>query len=78
MTALGINFKPGYRYRKAGVAFLDLVPAGYLQRGVFDQPDDARSLQRMRAIDRPNTRLDRRLDRSRCLSGRMMFSASRG
>jgi hypothetical protein len=102
--------------RKAGVAFLDLVPAGYLQRGVFDQPDDARSLQRMRAIDLLNRRFDRgtigltgqasakpggfgensfrhaiqltervaaglgrtrRLDRSRGLSGRMMFSASR-
>jgi DNA polymerase V len=28
MTALGIMFKPAYRYKKAGVTFLDLAPVG--------------------------------------------------
>jgi DNA polymerase V len=28
MTALGITFKPGYRYKKAGVTSLDLAPSG--------------------------------------------------
>jgi len=56
MAALGIIFKPGYRYKKAGVTFLDLVPAGRVQSGLFDQPDDTRSLQRMRAIDQLNVR----------------------
>jgi DNA polymerase V len=56
MAALGIIFKPGYRYRKAGVTFLDLAPAGRVQSGLFDQPGDARSIGRMRAIDQLNTR----------------------
>jgi DNA polymerase V len=59
MAALGIIFKPGYRYKKAGVTFLDLVPAGRVQSGLFDQPDDTRSLQRMRAIDQLNVRSGR-------------------
>ena len=59
MAALGIIFKPGYRYKKAGVTFLDLVPAGRVQSGLFDQPDDTRSLQRMRAIDQLNVRFGR-------------------
>jgi DNA polymerase V len=46
MTALGIIFKPGYRYKKAGVTFLDLAPSGRVQSGLFDQPDDARSVGR--------------------------------
>jgi DNA polymerase V len=56
MAALGIIFKPGYRYKKAGVTFLDLAPSGRVQSGLFDQPDDARSVGRMRAIDQLNAR----------------------
>jgi hypothetical protein len=59
MTALGIIFKPGYRYKKAGVTFLDLAPSGRVQSGLFDQPDDARSVGRMRAIDPLNARFGR-------------------
>jgi Domain of unknown function (DUF4113) len=54
-----IIFKPGYRYKNAGVTFLDLVPAGRVQSGLFDQPDDARSVGRMRAIDQLNARFGR-------------------
>src|ERR1700689_4367499 len=43
-AGLGIIFKPGYRYKKAGVTFLDLVAADRVQGGLFDRPDDARSI----------------------------------
>ena len=58
-AGLRIVFKPGYRYKKAGVKFLDLVPAGRVQGALFDQPDDGRSVSRMRAIDALNTRYGR-------------------
>ena len=31
------HFQAGYRYKKAAVTFLELVPAGRVQRGLFDQ-----------------------------------------
>ncbi len=58
-AALRIIFKQGYRYKKAGVTFLELVPAGRVQRGLFDQPDDARSISRMHAVDELNARFGR-------------------
>jgi DNA polymerase V len=58
-AGLRIIFKPGYRYKKAGVTFLDLVPAGKVQGALFDRPDDARSVSRMRAIDALNGRYGR-------------------
>ena len=58
-AALRIIFKQGYRYNKAGVTFLELVPAGRVQRGLFDQPDDARSISRMHAVDELNARFGR-------------------
>ena len=39
--------------------FLDLAPSGRVQSGLFDQPDDARSVGRMRAIDQLNARFGR-------------------
>jgi DNA polymerase V len=38
---------------------LDLAPAAAPQSGLFDAPDDARSIARMRAIDRLNDRFGR-------------------
>ena len=58
-AALGIIFKPGYRYKKAGVTFLDLVPADRVQGGLFDRPDDAARSRRMRAVDALNARYGR-------------------
>jgi DNA polymerase V len=55
-AGLKIIFKPGYRYKKAGVTFLDLVAADQVQSGLFDRPDDARSVNRMHAIDALNGR----------------------
>src|SRR5688572_5032633 len=34
---LGAIYKPGYRYKKAGIMLLDLVPAAIVQGGLFDR-----------------------------------------
>jgi DNA polymerase V len=59
IAALKIIFKPGYRYKKAGVTFLELMPAGRVQGALFDQPDDVRSISRMRSVDQLNARFGR-------------------
>jgi DNA polymerase V len=41
LRALSLIWKPGYRYKKAGVMLLDLGPASHVQAGLFDAPDDA-------------------------------------
>ena len=58
-AALDLLWKPGFLYKKAGVTFLDLVPAGRIQGALFDRPDDARSQARMRALDGLNARFGR-------------------
>ena len=59
VKALGVIFKSGYRYKKAGVTFIELVGADQVQAGLFDRPDNARSMARMSAIDALNTRYGR-------------------
>jgi DNA polymerase V len=59
IAALGLLYKPGYRYKKAGVILLDLVPAAGVAGGLFDRPDDPRSIARMRAVDALNARYGR-------------------
>jgi DNA polymerase V len=49
----------GYRYKKAGVMLLDLVPAGDIQGSLFDLPDSPASLARMRTFDAINRRYGR-------------------
>ena len=56
---LAAIYRKGFRYKKAGVTFLDLVPAGRVQGGLFDLPDDPRSQARMRALDQLNGRFGR-------------------
>lgn len=58
-AALSVIYRQGYRYKKAGVTFLDLVPAERVQGGLFERPDDARSRSRMKALDALNTRYGR-------------------
>jgi Domain of unknown function (DUF4113) len=48
-----------YRHKKAGVTFIELVQADQMQAGLFDRPDDARSMARMSAIDALNSRYGR-------------------
>lgn len=59
MTVLGRLWRPGFRYKKAGVMLLDLVPAARVEAGLFDRPDDARFRARMAALDGLNARFGR-------------------
>lgn len=59
MLLLERLWRPGFRYTKAGVMLLDLVPASSVGGGLFDIPDDARSHARMQAVDTLNRRFGR-------------------
>lgn len=59
MLAFSAIWRPGFRYKKAGTVFLELVPSSKVQPGLFDRPDDARSVSRMAAIDALNRRYGR-------------------
>jgi DNA polymerase V len=59
LGGLAAIYRPGFRYKKAGVVFLDLVPAARVQGGLFDRPDSPRSKARMWAIDALNRRFGR-------------------
>ena len=59
ITVLRRLWRPGFRYKKAGVMLLDLVPAETVGGGLFDRPDDARSHARMKALDALNARFGR-------------------
>ena len=59
LRALAVLYRPGFRYKKAGVVFLDLVPAANVPGSLFDAPDSAASQARMRAIDTLNRRFGR-------------------
>jgi DNA polymerase V len=56
---LGAVYRPGYRYKKAGIMLLDLVPAAKVQGSLFDAPDTQLSTARMRAVDALNRRFGR-------------------
>ena len=59
MRAVSVIWRSGYRYKKAGVMLLDLMPAARVQAGLFDAPDDPRSKARMKALDALNGRYGR-------------------
>lgn len=59
LRGLASIWRPGFRYKKAGVVFLDLVKAGAVQSDLFGSPDDPRSLALMRAVDQVNRRYGR-------------------
>jgi DNA polymerase V len=47
LSALAILYHPGFGYKKAGVMFLDLIPATNVSGGLFDAPDDDASQARI-------------------------------
>lgn len=47
-------YKSGFRYKKAGVMLLDLVPAGKVQGDLWTTPDTPRSIALMEALDSLN------------------------
>lgn len=57
--AVAAIYRPGYRYKKAGIVLLDLAPAATLQGGLFDAVDTPRAQARMRAMDALNRRFGR-------------------
>jgi len=59
LQALGQIYRPGFRYKKAGVVFLDLIPAVTAPGALFAAPDTAASKARMRAVDSLNRRFGR-------------------
>lgn len=59
MQALDVIYRPGFAYKKAGVMLLDLGPAGDVQGGLFDRPDDPRAVARMAAMDALNRKFGR-------------------
>ena len=48
-------YRDGFRYKKAGVMLLGLVPVSQVQANLFDLADRERSKRLMRALDRLNT-----------------------
>jgi DNA polymerase V len=59
LRALAAIYRPGFRYKKAGVVFLELIPAARVQGGLFDAPDSPASKAGMRAVDALNRRYGR-------------------
>lgn len=59
LHGLACVWKPGFRYKKAGVILLDLVQAGAVQGELFALPDSEASQRLMAAIDGLNGRYGR-------------------
>jgi DNA polymerase V len=47
-------FREGFRYKKAGVIFIELVPARHAPDNLYRRKDWGRSKRRMEALDRVN------------------------
>ena len=59
LRGLAAIWRGGFSYKKAGVMFLDLVPAASVQGGLFDAPDSPARRRLMGIIDRLNARYGR-------------------
>ncbi len=59
IRGLAAIWRSGFSYKKAGVMFLDLVPAADVQGGLFDAPDTPARQRLMATIDRLNARYGR-------------------
>ena len=59
LHGLACVWRPGFRYKKAGVILLDLVHAGAVQGDLFTVPDSPKSQALMAAMDRLNRRYGR-------------------
>ena len=54
LRAASMIWRDGYRYKKAGIALLDLCAAGAVQGDLWSGPDTKRQQALMRAVDRIN------------------------
>lgn len=59
LRGLAVIWRGGFSYKKAGVMFLDLVPAVSVQAGLFDAPDSPNRQRLMGIIDHLNARYGR-------------------
>lgn len=55
MTALKMIYRPGFKYLKAGVMVMDIIPQTQLQLGLFDKRDRAKDNRLMSALDKSNS-----------------------
>ena len=56
---LAAIWRPGFRYKKARVIFLNLCPAAEVQGGLFDTPDTPARQRLLRVVDQLNARYGR-------------------
>ena len=59
MRAARDMWRPGYRYAKAGVVFVDLTPASALPASLFPSRNPEKSARMMAALDAVNARYGR-------------------
>ena len=59
-------YRPGFRYKKTGVLFLDLAPASSVQGSLFIQPDTPQRVRLMEMVDGLNRRFGRDRVRFAC------------
>ena len=59
LRGLSAIWRGGFSYKKAGIMFLDLVPATDVQSGLFDEPDTPASRRLMAVVDQLNARYGR-------------------
>jgi len=52
--ALHHIYKPGYRYKKVGVNLTGIIPQGYVQGNLFEQPSKLTNTNLMETVDRLN------------------------
>jgi DNA polymerase V len=57
MVGIEHIYEDGYRYKKAGVMFTDLIPAHHIQMNLFDTRDRERAQTLMTTIDYINTQM---------------------
>ena len=59
LRGLRLIWRDGFSYKKAGVLFLDLVPAASVQAGLFNAPDTPARQRLMGVVDRLNAQYGR-------------------
>ncbi|SFM04748.1 DUF4113 domain-containing protein [Methylobacterium pseudosasicola] len=59
-------YRPGFRYKKCGVLFLDLHPADSVQGSLFLRPDRPERVRLMACVDQLNARYGRDRVRFAC------------
>ncbi|APT35125.1 protein ImpB (plasmid) [Methylobacterium phyllosphaerae] len=59
-------YRPGFRYKKTGVLFLDLAPADQVQGSLFIRPDQPHRVRLMELVDQLNARYGRDRVRFAC------------